>query len=690
MKTLIIDNYDSFTNNLYQIVAKINNQMPIVIKNDEIDFKDLSDLEFDNIIISPGPGHPEIISDFGICSRVILESTVPVLGVCLGHQGLACVYGGVVKHASQPMHGRISEVVHNNNSIFANIPNKFNGVRYHSLVIEEQTLPDCLEVIARSSDGTIMGVAHSDRPVWGLQYHPESIKTEYGQQILQNFMDLTKVGCGVKYQDQQEDLINIKSNSSTSKFKLLVKKLVNFYEPQRFFKSFQEINDDVVWLDSSLITPGFSRFSFMGCLDGPHSYKLEYNVNTKIVKQVKNGVTSFFNTSIFNYLESALNNITLEAEDLPFNFKCGFVGYFGYELYQDTLSQVCSHNSEHPDSQLLFLDRVVVFDNQEKECYLLSLRDDALNQNCELWFDEIEQHLICSQKNSSSALSSINECMKQEKSSYSRCKDDYIDDIKKSLQYITDGESYEICLTNRFYYADKVDPYKYYLSLRQINPAPYSAFLRFADMAICSSSVERFLSIDKNGNVETRPIKGTLQRGSTEYEDICLINQLREDEKFQSENLMIVDLLRHDLGGVCEVGSVYVDKLMDVETYSFLHQLVSTIRGKLSKDKTSIDCIKATFPGGSMTGAPKIRTVGIINELEKTARGVYSGAIGYISLDGALDLNIVIRTAVITPSKLSVGIGGAIIALSDPSDEYAETILKLQSHIKSLNMICDA
>src|SRR5689334_14614862 len=190
MKTLLIDNYDSFTWNLFQLLTEANGDEPIVVRNDEASWEELSKLPFDNVVVSPGPGRPDRIEDFGVCGTAIEQADVPLLGVCLGHQGLGWKSGAQVVHAPEPMHGRVSAVLHEESPLFAGIPREFLVVRYHSLCVQ-QPLPDELEPIAWTSDGILMAVAHKARPRWGVQFHPESISTEYGRKLLANFRDLT-------------------------------------------------------------------------------------------------------------------------------------------------------------------------------------------------------------------------------------------------------------------------------------------------------------------------------------------------------------------------------------------------------------------------------------------------------------------------------------------------------------------
>jgi para-aminobenzoate synthetase len=260
----------------------------------------------------------------------------------------------------------------------------------------------------------------------------------------------------------------------------------------------------------------------------------------------------------------------------------------------------------------------------------------------------------------------------------------YLKLIDECRREIRNGESYEICLTNMLSVEVSIDPMRLYRHLRRISPAPYAGLLKFPDLAVLSTSPERFLTIASNGIVESRPIKGTRRRGSTSNEDDALRHELQQSEKDRAENLMIVDLVRNDLNSVCEIGSVHVPRLFGVESYAFVHQMVSTVSGSLRVGVSAVDCVKAAFPGGSMTGAPKIRTMEIIDRLEAGSRGVYSGTLGYFALSGAIDLSIIIRTIVVTPKQLSFGVGGAILAQSDPESEFEETLIKARAMIAAV------
>ncbi|MCX6396839.1 MAG: anthranilate synthase component I family protein [Propionibacteriales bacterium] len=247
------------------------------------------------------------------------------------------------------------------------------------------------------------------------------------------------------------------------------------------------------------------------------------------------------------------------------------------------------------------------------------------------------------------------------------------------------GNSYEVNLTYRAEASSDLSPVAIYGRLRTSNPAPYSGVLRHGDLWLLSASPERFATIDRHRRVETRPIKGTTPRGSTPAEDAALRERLGTDPKFRAENLMITDLLRNDLSMVCEPGTVEVPHLMEVESYASVHQLVSTVTGSLRPDIGTVEALRALFPAGSMTGAPKVRTMQIIDAVEDQPRGIYSGAFGWISGDGRADLGVVIRSLYRgADGPWRLGTGGGITVRSDVDEEYAETLWKAARLLSAL------
>jgi para-aminobenzoate synthetase len=687
MKTLIIDNYDSFTYNIYQLVAQISDKT-IVVTNNQLSWSEIQQGNFDNIIISPGPGHPEHKHDFGVCAEVLLQSTIPVLGICLGHQGLGYYYGCKVVSAPEPFHGRVSSIYHQGDPLFASIPSPFQVVRYHSLILEPSLSEEIQAIATTENKNLIMGIKHKSKPFWGVQFHPESIASQFGKQLLLNFNRLSQQYLRshfkpISFASTKKLPDYLKSspkftnpNITKKKLKIYSKKLNFFRDSAQVFHAIYRQSNHSFWLDSSMVAKGLSRFSYMGACEGENSFLITYKVDRQEIILTQNNQQQSHPGDIFNFLQQHLDQYVYETDNLPFDFNGGFVGYWGYEL-KSLCGSSNQHNSPMPDAQFIFVEKMLVFDHQEENIYLVYI--GAINQENTFinWSQQIEAELknitIPRQKQFSQVHN------QPKKYSLSRNKKEYLDNINTCLQKIKEGESYEICLTNNLYLDKISNPLNFYLTLRKNNPAPYSAFFKLAEMTIACSSPERFLYLDKNGYIESKPIKGTVKRGKNLEEDKQLKNKLKCSKKEQAENLMIVDLLRNDLGRVCEIASVNVPKLMAIESYSTVHQMVSTIRGKVKKGIKPVDCIKACFPGGSMTGTPKKRTMEIIDQLETEARGIYSGCIGFLALNGTLDLNIVIRTAVITPEKTTIGIGGAITTLSYPDNEFAETILKAKA-----------
>ncbi|MFE4637508.1 aminodeoxychorismate synthase component I [Streptomyces sp. NPDC056773] len=695
MRTLLVDNYDSFTFNLFHLLAEANGQEPVVIRNDEPGWRISRLEEFDNVVLSPGPGTPERPEDFGICTEIVRAADRPVLGVCLGHQGIAHLGGGTVRRAPEPRHGRVSPVEHSGTDLFAGIPSPFDVVRYHSLTVAD--LPeDVFEATAWAPGGILMGLRHRERPLWGVQFHPESISTEHGLLMMRNFRELT-----ARWQEEHPAARPLAPAAPAAAparpaparhLRVLTERLPTDWDPEIVFDELLRGGNHPFWLDSSRSDGATGRFSVMGDASGDLARVATADVaaGTVTVVSERDGVRSAQTAErpFFDWIDEDLKSLRVELPERsenPCNFALGWVGYLGYELKAQCGAGPVVHRSRQPDATMVFAARALAFDHLTGTTHLLALApadpaaDDAealaQGASARAWLRTTAGRLralagrtadtdVPAQPLDAGDLSLRHD------------RDAYLERIRRSQEDIAAGETYEVCLTNELHSEAKVDPWEGYRFLRRTSPAPFASLLLFGDLAVLSTSPERFLRVTAEGLAESKPIKGTRPRGATPEEDEALRTDLRTNEKDRSENLMIVDLVRNDLGRCAQVGSVHVPKLFDVETFATVHQLVSTVRATLRPGVSAVECVRTAFPGGSMTGAPKIRTMQIIDELEEGPRGVYSGAIGYFSLCGGADLSIVIRTAVVTEEGIRYGVGGAIVALSDPADEFEETITK--------------
>jgi len=472
----------------------------------------------------------------------------------------------------------------------------------------------------------------------------------------------------------------VSTSPTPTDLELHVLRLDALHDAESAFVRLYGSSPNAFWLDSGVAGPP-ARFSFLGDCEGPLGALVSYDVAAGRVLVERGGEVETFDESIFDYLSREMRRLRHPCEGLPFDFNCGFAGYFGYELKADCDGSH-AHDSRLPDAAFVFADRLIAFDHRERRTWLLSLApaDDATGAG--RWLDETARRLA--------SLAPVTEPIQAEEGRPAafhlrRSPERYLDDIAVCKDRLVAGETYEVCLTNKVVTGPARDPLRLYRVLRRLNPAPFAAFLRFGETAVLSSSPERFLGIGRDRWVEARPIKGTSRRGDTPAQDARLAAKLGADGKSRAENVTIVDLVRNDLGIVCEVGTVHVPELMRVETYETVHQLVSTVRGRLRADLQPPDCIRACFPPGSMTGAPKRRTMEIIDSLEGEARGVYSGAIGYLGLGGGCDLSVAIRAIVGDSHEATIGCGGAIVLDSDPRGEYREMLLKADAPMRAID-----
>ncbi|MCC2321239.1 aminodeoxychorismate synthase component I [Cellulomonas xiejunii] len=676
MRTLLIDNYDSFTYNLAHYIGEISGTEPTVIHNDEPGWRPEHLDEFDNVVISPGPGTPGVPADFGICRDVISTGRIPLLGVCLGHQGIATFGGGSIALAPEPRHGRRSPVLHDGTGLFAGIPSPHEVVRYHSWVVD--TLPDDFEALAWTSDGVLMALRHRHRPQWGVQFHPESIATEHGHRLLANFAELSaqwnrRNRRPARPQPRRAAVPALPATEAPTTYHLLVEELATPCDAEQVYEKLFSDQPFAFWLDSSRPDARLGRFSMMGSADGPLSQVATADVADGTVTVRASGRSRTEVRPLLDWLDDRLRSAeVVSGGDLPFDFRGGWVGYLGYELKAQCGGEL-RHRAEQPDAALLFADRCVVLDHSTSTTYLLALHlgDEVPAQQ---WLADTRERIhesTVAVRRPTGEPTGIDARL-----SLRHGRDGYLELVESCQRAIAAGESYEICLTNMIEVDCALDAWSAYTRLRRDNPTPFGALLRLGELSVLSTSPERFLRVDDERRLEARPIKGTRPRGGSAEEDRALRADLASCEKDQSENLMIVDLLRNDLAQVATTGSVSVPSLFAVETYATVHQLISTVTARLRSDRSAVDCVRAAFPGGSMTGAPKLRTMEIIDQLEDGPRGIYSGAIGYFSLSGSVDLSIAIRTLVAQPGRVTYGVGGAIVAMSDPVAEFEETVVK--------------
>lgn len=444
-----------------------------------------------------------------------------------------------------------------------------------------------------------------------------------------------------------------------------IKEIENKLKPHEVYSLFKdEINS--IFLDSSKEDSEFSLYSFIGL----NPFKKFSSKGNEIFIDEKLVLGDPFKKLEELILEYKINY----HSDIP--FLGGAMGYFSYDIGRviEDMPKSAKDDVCIPDSYFLFYDNVIIFDLRNQKTYITAL---GIKGESEKSIANIYERIKDKDINLNISLDKNTEFT----SNFSR--EEYIDSVKKVKEYIKEGHTYIANLTQRFSCDFNSDPFDTYISLRTINKAPFSCYLNLDGFQIISSSPERFLKVFNN-KVETRPIKGTRPRGKDKLEDEKNKKELLNSEKDKSELLMIVDLERNDLSKVCKPFSVKVTELFKLEEYATVFHLVSTVIGELNEDVSSVKCIRECFPGGSITGAPKIRSMEIIEELEGIRRGIYTGAIGYFDLRGNCDFNIVIRTILAKDNKAYFGVGGGITIESEEEMEYDETLDKAKALMRVL------
>ena len=449
--------------------------------------------------------------------------------------------------------------------------------------------------------------------------------------------------------------------------KRVIRELDPFRSAAELFQYFADEKDSA-FLDSSLVNQ-LGRYSIIGA----YPYLRLVKDDSGFYINGQKTTESTFEEYLKKYL---LEHKDENKSSLP--MVSGAIGYFSYE-YGRKLMQVpsCKENLVSiPDAMLIFYDFYVIEDRHEKKTYLVA---NGITEDAEKLLSCVERRISEPTEETAGICTdsyNIEVTPNFEKEEYKQAVDDVI-------RYIIEGDIYITNMTQQLKVKSDKKPLDVFYNLRENNPSPFGGYMDYGDFQIVCASPERFLKM-KQGHVNTRPIKGTRKRGETSEEDLFMRRELENSEKDKSELLMIVDLERNDLNRVCRPGSVKVTELFTVEEYATVFHLVSDIEGELEEGKTVMDLLEAAFPGGSITGAPKYRAMEIIDELENNQRNLYTGSIGYLTLDGDCDFNIVIRTALHKDGMYYLGVGGGITAESDLEFEYEETLQKAKAVLEAM------
>ncbi len=427
---------------------------------------------------------------------------------------------------------------------------------------------------------------------------------------------------------------------------------------------------DTIFLDSAQAASPKSRYAFIG-VNPIWRFVSEKGQHTL------NGNPYNRRGDCFEVLDALLSEIKLDFKS-PLPFIGGAMGFFSYEAAKqlEVLPDTVAHPFRVPDAYFVLYDNLIIFDLKNKQLYLTALG--------QLKDPDVSLHDLKAVLETTEPLTSVvlEKNPKDFKSNFNR--ETYMAAVEAMRRYMEAGDTYIANMTRQVWCDSPEDGFTLYRHLRAINGAPFGGYMKGSDFEVLSSSPEAFLRI-VNGKVETRPIKGTTPRGETPEEDRYYIDMLKNSEKDHSELLMVVDLERNDLSKVCKPHTVQVTELFQIESYPTVHHLVCAVTGELKENVSPVMALRACFPGGSITGTPKIRTMEIIDELEGLSRNLYTGTMGYFDLRGNADLNIIIRTVLKKDGKAVFGIGGGITWESDPESEWIETIDKGRALMKVLS-----
>ncbi len=480
MSTLLIDNYDSYTYNVFHLLASVSGEEPIVVHNDAVSWRALARWDFDAIVLSPGPGRPDRWHDFGVCADVLRMSEAPVLGICLGHQGLGHALEAEVTSAPLVMHGRLSKVHHNASGLFRGLPQELSVVRYHSLAVTG-LLGSASHVTAWTDDGVVMGIEHGSRPMWGVQFHPESIATEHGHQLIENFYAMAAERKPRRRRRMNTPLVpprRCRKRTTQSNTRLLMRRLEGEPNCELVFERLFGGHEHAFWLDSALAPTALGQQSFMGTSEGTDKAIIEYDVERGVLTEHRAHESKIERCSIFDWLQRELHRHAIEpSPELPAGLLGGYVGYLGYECKADCGAHN-THRSDMPDALMMYANRVVAVDHTQGHTHIFAICEED-QTGAERWLQDAATIVAA-------AIAAPVEEMPAPLPAHGpaptfscgRGRERYLADIARCQTALAAGESYEVCLTDQIHTDASPEPWSLYRLLRRRNPAPFGAFLK--------------------------------------------------------------------------------------------------------------------------------------------------------------------------------------------------------------------
>lgn len=704
MKILLIDNYDSFTFNVYQYLRELGNHV-ISVRNDAITLEEIQELSPEAIFLSPGPGTP---SEAGICTALIkrFAGEISIFGICLGHQAIGEAFGGKIIHAKSLFHGKTSRIFTFDKGIMRGFKEGFIATRYHSLVVERETLPDCLEITCETEDGQIMGIKHKEYNIEGVQFHPESIMTEKGKAMLKAYLDRTgallkncgnskvsSVDTGLDKKDRElfvaqamevaQTAVRLKRNGNAYE---LLKTIQHGFGPEN--SCILESVDGPAEDCGSSYMGVFPRFEIIIKAGNMTIASKNADIEDLFIKNFSDmyhaeskvfclGSKRF--SDIFPVIKGMFP--TVKKHELDINISHGLIGYFSYDYFH-YIEKVKKENVDAlnlPEVHLRYYSTLIHVLKDSQDMIIVSNHiDNECLSDRERLLEVLQGDPAYGEEVPSGPLLEVTSNM---------LKEDFLKKVERAKRYIYEGDIFQVQIGRRLCVRRQIEPLKLYGKLRELNPSPYMFYWDAGMYQLISNSPELQLRVE-DLNVKIRPIAGTSKgKGNNPVEREEKKHELVNDAKEQAEHIMLVDLARNDIGRVAEAGTVKVSKLMRAEEFSHVFHLISNVEGNISPHSNSMELFESTFPAGTLSGAPKVRALEIIEELEDEQRGPYGGAFGIFDFNGNIISSIIIRTVLRKGENLYLQASAGIVADSIPESEWNEIEHKTAAIKKALEEI---